>query len=920
MSSDEKPKAGVGGWVKFAAALGVLLLTAGAPLLIAVVIVGVLIAERRLVRQRWWWAWTVAAFAAALLAAGGLWPWLTGGWRAIAAWGARLGIPADWLRTIHLPAEWLRTPWSWPQIIWHEVLVAAPIGILIVALFNLSRLDSRRQMGRIDSDEYSNLRPVGWIDRRRCRKNLAAAAAGRLGTPPGRKGDAMFPVAAGRYGHPVAVDRATLKKPVLVLGGPRSGKTRLASSLASQEIRTGGGGLIAIDYKAEPAFVAAYAELAHQLGRTFLHFQLNEKSHNNYQRPHPYAPPTPAFYDPLSHGNGSSKAEMLTGSAPRGGDAAVYLRTAQEVVQIAYDVAKLTGLDRRWGGFDVIERMLHMEQLSAAAERITARAVQQQYPSMSDGQAADWVRRIQVRVAQFSETYRGDQALRGAVGDTRSWVSKFASSPAIGGRMRPAPPEQSIDLVRAILRDEIVVFSLPVQDYPAEAAAIGNMVLLDLANATSTLRGHKQLVGQLTGETATAPDATPWRPLVVQIEEFGSANNEVVLQVLNKSSAEGIRPILSTQSWADLQAVDNTGVWARRLLDQVGNLFTFNLVDPEGDKLVADVSGKVHKQRPQEAIAVRKANIIGIGRSARRAADTRTAVTEEPRIPYGQVQALRLPPAFEMLWIAKTPHLVATHTMKEGPNRWFETLTFTGVQEVPWGFNPWTESEAWVQAALEAGRSAAAATAAAVRDDPIVAAVVNSADRDAGLSTVTEHQQQHNYAKSAPPVGSPTLSDGGYTMELFPPDTPQQLVDQPWPRTEASTGHPAAYPTVALTKPSRRSNPTVQTNPRQQHPTWDDAPSDSTPERDDAGQYPRPATPPPPDPAGPANPVTPAGRDRSRRAAPRTPGIRNADRRRTPKPGNNPAQTPPESTAQDVPPRRTSSISDYDEQRYPWES
>lgn len=52
---------------------------------------------------------------------------------------------------------------------------------------------------------------------------------------------------------------------------------------------------------------------------------------------------------------------MLLGSANWDGDAAAYLRAAQEVVQVAYDVAQLTGVDRGKGGFDVIERMLDLE-------------------------------------------------------------------------------------------------------------------------------------------------------------------------------------------------------------------------------------------------------------------------------------------------------------------------------------------------------------------------------------------------------------------------------------------------------------------------------------------------------------------------------------------------------------------------------
>lgn len=517
---------------------------------------------------------------------------------------------------------------------------------------------------------------------------------------------ARYFLGVGQYGHQAQIDRLALKKPTLILGVPRSGKTRLACSLCSQEVRNGAGALI-IDYKADPKLVAHYADLAEETGRTLLHFTLTSKAMSAYRPVHPYMADNSALYDPLSRGNGSSKAEMLLGAADREGDAAAYLRRALEVVQLTYDVASLTGYDRGRGGFDVISNMLDLEFLTLQAESLTPQMVLRQFPQWNLSQAADRVERLKRSVVQKVASTRGDQVLRGAIGDTKSWAARWATSPAIGGTMVPGPAEHTIDLARAILRSEIVVFSLDTQSYPLESAAIGNMVLLDMANAVATLRGNKDLIAQRTSSNvdASSPDATPWPPFVLQIEEFGSAKNEVILNLLNKSSAEGIRVLLSSQSWDDLVAVDDgKGVWAGRVSDQLDNIFSFQGTSATGaDLKLSEFSGTVVKTRPQEQVSIRKANIFGLGRSAGRVLDGRTVPAEEPRIPAGTVQNLNRD-RFEFLWVTKAPQLRAVHTVPEGPNRWYETLRFVGVQELPidWSLDDMTPDE--IEQARTAGQ------------------------------------------------------------------------------------------------------------------------------------------------------------------------------------------------------------------------
>jgi len=745
-------------WVKLLGAVTVVAATVLWPVLTCTVIIGAVIAERRLVRQRWWWCWVGVTALIGVAAAGGPAGWVTGVLRSPAsAWVQLSASATESLTGLGAPAGWFTDMvlWSWPQIVAAQLTFGVPIGLLIVALWDLARLPGRRQMGTIEGPLHSNVRPPGWLDRRRTRRTLHRVAAGEFSLPEAG-GTGQSALGAGKYGHPVVIDRAALKKPTIITGSPRTGKTRQATSLASQEIRAGAGGII-IDYKGDPRLVQHYASLAHELGRTFLHFQLFDKSLSGYDQPHPYAPDSPSYYDPLSRGNGSSKAEMLLGSANRDGDAAAYLRAAQEVVQVAYDVAQLTGVDRGKGGFDVIEEMLDLEYLDLQAQSLTPEMVLRQFPTMPRQQAADRVARARNNVARYVDAVKSNGPLRGAINDTKSWVSSFASSAATGGQMQPGPPNRTIDLVRGILRAEIVVFSLPVQDYAALAGNIGNMLLLDLTAAVSTLRGNKRAIGDLLGVDADQADATPWPPVVLQIEEFGSANNEVILGLMNKSSSEGIRIFLSTQSFADLEAVDGNGVWARRILDQVDNLFAFQGVDAAGsDRVMSEASGMVAKTRASTHIRLRMANIFGFGRSADRAVESKTVRADEPRVVPGAVQALR-PKYFEFIWVTKTPVLTATHTVPEGPNQWHEAIRFSGVHELPLDWTVERDMSAdQIEQARTDGAAARSALLEAAVNNPVISAVLRGRDWDVPVTT-----QGLRVAEGQAGLSPPMASDAG---------------------------------------------------------------------------------------------------------------------------------------------------------------
>ncbi|MCZ4587685.1 hypothetical protein O4328_29025 [Rhodococcus opacus] len=499
-------------------------------------------------------------------------------------------------------------------------------------------------------------------------------------------------VGIGRYGFPAVCDLDTLKLPALVLGGPRTGKTRLANSMNAQQVRVTGGGACIIDFKGGDDIPSYWAEVAQQENRAFHHFTFNEKSSGAYRRPHPYARTQPSFYDPLVRGNGDSKTAMLLNSVDRDGDAAAYLRTAEDVVMLAFDIADLTAFSVGKGGLETLTAILDPIALEKAANQLTVDAVLRAHPSMADVDARRRVTDLQQRVAEMGQKTKGaGNLLAGAIGDSQTLISKFANSSALGGRLRPGrDATDTIDLVRAVLQGEIVVFSLPSNDYRSLAVLVSTMVLLDLQNVTSTLRKNIADVRRLTGDTSRKADATPWNPFVVQVEELGSARSTAaaaaLLNLLNKSSNEGIRVMLSSQGWGDFVAVDGTGVWANQVLEQTYNLFCFQLGSDADDQAVCGFSGQVDKRKPRMKHEIDIGGRWRLWSGARSMNSGMTDSVRETRIPLGTLQELMKDDATdtrEFIWIAKSPTLSAVHTVDEGPNMWFEPLRLVTVLEPP---------------------------------------------------------------------------------------------------------------------------------------------------------------------------------------------------------------------------------------------
>lgn len=512
----------------------------------------------------------------------------------------------------------------------------------------------------------------------------------------------------GKYGHPVQQPMDLLAKTIVIVGTTRTGKTRLANSLARQESIELGCGQIIINNKPDPDFVAEKARDAERLGKSFLHFAMASKG-PVFQQIHPYEPPRPCHYDPLERGSGAVRARMLIDSVVHNDSGDVYRRTAMELAALAWDLARLTGFENertqladgrvvttKKRSMQVLLEMLDMETLSQVAGWLNTDMVRNHHPHLHERDATTMVEQFQSRAETIaSDSKNKASIMMSAVADTRSIVASFINSSAFYPQsLSPgAEPSMRIDLLRAIVRGEHVLFDLSAADYRQEATMLNAMILLDLQNTVSTLREYKLQMSR------TKADETPWPPVILQLEELGSAADaasaEALIGLLNKSVDVGIRPIISSQSLADIRKIGDD--YLHRMKSLINDLISLQIGADVDDKDFCDFSGMVTKQIPSEEIEVTN-NRLNLFAGARKAQKVRIAATERPRVEYGRSQELRSiddGDLREMLWITKSPKLTAVHTCgPEGPNNWAEVIEMVPVDAPPLGYRPFDDTTA----------------------------------------------------------------------------------------------------------------------------------------------------------------------------------------------------------------------------------
>ncbi|KJR10235.1 hypothetical protein [Gordonia sihwensis] len=601
----------------------------------------------------------------------------------------------------------------------------------------------------------------------------------------------------GKYGHPVQQEMRHLAKTILILGTTRTGKTRLANSLARQQSIELGSGQIIINNKPDPAFVAEKARDAERLGKDFLHFSMASKG-PHFQQLHPYEPPAPCHYDPLERGSGAVRARMLIDSVVHSDTSDVYRRTAMEMAGLAWDLARLTGFDyatvrgpngqpvrTKKRSMQVLLEMLDMETFARVAGWLNVDMVRNHHPHMHPDDAQTMVEQFQSRARTIAEDAKNKSSIMSsAVADTRSITASFINSSAFFPQsLSPgAAPGMRIDLLRAIVRGEIVLFDLSAADYHQEATMLNAMILLDLQNTVSTLREYTSHMAR------TAADQTPWPPVILQLEELGSAADaasaEALIGLLNKSADVGIRPIISSQSLADIRKIGD--VYLQRIVGLLNDLITLQMGADPDDRDFCDFSGAVTKQVPRESVEV-KNNRLNLFIGAKKAKSVMTDAKELPRVPYGSTKNLSSQDdgdIREMLWITKSPKLTAVHTCgPEGPNNWAEVIQMVPVDGPELGYKPFADPAAAARSA-EAAKQATIERLRARYDSPLFQDLekLNTA-RLEGAASVGDVLSDAEYfeAPPDPETAHEGAADSPWGSEPVPPFDDEPPLSEPPP-------------------------------------------------------------------------------------------------------------------------------------------
>lgn len=503
----------------------------------------------------------------------------------------------------------------------------------------------------------------------------------------------------GKYGQPVGIPFDNFGKLVLVTGSSRTGKTRVGNSVARQVSAGTGAGQIVICGKPDPSFEAEKARDAERLGRSFLHFTMTPGG-GIYQRAHPYSPPRPCHYDPLSRGSGASRANMLVNSVAHNPEAEVYHRNAVEISGLCWDIARYNGFDletdpdtgavRKRRSLDVLTDMLEPETLDAQAKILSPELMLRHHPHMQYTDAESMVNHLRSRALSIVRNEPKTKSTVGSsIADLQSMISNFIGSSAFYPQSlsEGSAPALRIDLLRAIVRGEIILFSLPAAEYLGQAQSLTALILLDLQSTIATLREFKR---QFSNKKA---DDTPWPPVILQLEEFGSLANAAgataLIGLVNKAADVGLIPIASTQALADIRKVGDN--YLEPLIANTSDIVTLQIGQEEDDTDICEFSGHVNKKIATEDIEVTN-NRLGLFTGAKQSATVRATDTESTRVPKGAAQALasiRDDDYREMLWITTAPKLTAVHSCgPEGPNNWHETLQMVPVDEPPLGYTP----------------------------------------------------------------------------------------------------------------------------------------------------------------------------------------------------------------------------------------
>ncbi len=131
--------------------------------------------------------------------------------------------------------------------------------------------------------------------------------------------------------------------------------------------------------------------------------------------------------------------------------------------------------------------------------------------------------------------------------------------------------DKGIDLQKITDQNDVVIFSISGSRYRDYIQKLGRMVVLDV----NSLVGYRQTVGK--------------KPIFTVYDEFSAYGNAEIVDIVNKARSAGFECIISTQSLADIDAVDPT--LTDRILTNCNTLATGRMNASKDAERIADLFG-----------------------------------------------------------------------------------------------------------------------------------------------------------------------------------------------------------------------------------------------------------------------------------------------------------------------------------------
>jgi type IV secretory pathway TraG/TraD family ATPase VirD4 len=284
------------------------------------------------------------------------------------------------------------------------------------------------------------------------------------------------------------VTDAELNGHCLLLGATGAGKTTTLLNFVESAAQRGLPAVI-VDGKGDSDFVNKVKHLAEKHGRKLYLFSMTKTAVSKH-------------YNPLRHGNYTELKDKLISltewTEPH------YKMQAERYLQMAVKVLMNAG---KTVDLVSVAEEITPKRLEALAKKLPEEASKKVYDTVDE--AGNTIAGLLNRVAVFAESEIGE--LFADTGD-----------------------ENTIDLLKVLEEEAMVLFSLNSLMFTEYSRLLGRLIVIDLKTAAARLLSQKQNIYCI-------------------FDEFGVFAGPQVIDLVNKSRAAGFHIILSTQELADLR-------------------------------------------------------------------------------------------------------------------------------------------------------------------------------------------------------------------------------------------------------------------------------------------------------------------------------------------------------------------------------